>query len=329
MRPVPILDTSTVVDLAKSKFGPAEQRLLKSLLPRHGCPLSPVTLLELFRGLRSSSDERFSESLEALRVARSLSRGRVLPMPPNFIAAEVFGVKLTSGDILPSRFRILLNIAAKAKTKIELMNITASCQGRPIGIDLERIEDTFKVPSEKHTRFLTGFLNHVNPEWEAERFRSGASLPERGRAEIKERLTPERWRIICAEGLAEAVGAEKTPEVLGAARRKAELYFTYISNLLRDVFLGKYRFEKNSNDLFDGFQLYYLTRDAFCLVTEDARLISRTRGCSQSDRVLTLRDFLAHLSSERAPEMKCVSGMPALPNTHETQMTAAEESGPA
>jgi predicted nucleic acid-binding protein len=75
MRLTPIFDTSAILNLSKRDPSDPLCPVFNRSVPAKGCPLSFVTVLELFLGLRRADKERFTHSLKAVTVANSSESG--------------------------------------------------------------------------------------------------------------------------------------------------------------------------------------------------------------------------------------------------------------
>ncbi|MGD0404626.1 MAG: hypothetical protein ABSB66_15690, partial [Candidatus Acidiferrales bacterium] len=72
-------------------------RRLKSLIPSHGCPLSFVTVMELFHGLCNGKAEKLDHTLKPLLLAARISRKQVLRTPLTFAEWELFQTEAAFG----------------------------------------------------------------------------------------------------------------------------------------------------------------------------------------------------------------------------------------
>jgi spore maturation protein SpmB len=93
MRLTPIFDTSSLINLSREGDLDVVMKRLKPLIPSHGCPLSFVTTLELFRGLSKSDAGKIIGTLKPLLLAARISRCVVLRVPFTFVSWELFKVE--------------------------------------------------------------------------------------------------------------------------------------------------------------------------------------------------------------------------------------------
>src|SRR5258707_272046 len=97
VRLIPIFDTSAIINLStRDRADPASNHI-RSLIPRHGWPLSFVTVVELFNGLSRGGAEHFDESLKPVILASCLSRRRVLLQSIPFMEKELFAKVVDRG----------------------------------------------------------------------------------------------------------------------------------------------------------------------------------------------------------------------------------------
>ncbi len=287
VRLVPIFDTSAVINLAKRDPADVFWSCLKRCLPARGSPLSFITVLELIRGLRLSGADQLDDSLRAVILASQLSRRKVLLTPVFFLQRELFGIRAAAHEQSSATLKRWLGITLKPSFKREFIS------GSVEGMNLEKIEPLFVMIEQKHSGVLEQFLTKLYPGWRSEREKFGSSMPEAVREEIKRKAPVDEWRRNSAEYFLESMKIERTPERINAIRIGCDAYFTFSVNLMRDSIVSNYRFEDNPNDFHDGLQLLYLSRPQFCLVTEDKRSIGRASKSSQSNRILTIDQFIS------------------------------------
>ena len=283
----PIFDTSAIIDLSKRDSSDSTLKRLRGLLPRRGCPLSYVTVLELINGVCRSDRDRVSESLKPIILVSRLSRRKVLWSPISFVQKELFGLEDSLHQKSSNDLHIWLGRLIGPKFK------HAFVAGGVEGTNLGRIKSLADIVEQSHCSYLVHFLNHVHPSWQSERGRSGSSLAENERETLKRTYPVEKWKSDCAEFFLEALKIAQTQEIIKLVQETCDAYFTFTVNLIRDSLVSNYRFEDNPNDFHDGIQLLYLSRPSYCLVTEDTHLIKRVATSSQRDRILTLDEFIS------------------------------------
>jgi hypothetical protein len=292
----PVFDTSAIVNL--SKRGDAEHiwNRVRVSLPKRGCPLSFVTVLELFHGLNVGGIDKLDESVKALVLACRISRRRVLLAPYPFIEKELFGITderhERSRDNVKRWLGIIISPDFKARFRAGALS----------GMRLEKVEQVFSLVRNEHSLHVEEFLTRINSEWRRDRQNFGSSLPETVREEIKRAMPFSEWKSNLPRQLLAEMHIDSSPETIDLLKRGCDAYFTFTVSLLRDSLLTSYQFERNSNDFHDGLQLAYLCRPSFCLVTDDRRSILRVGGSSHADRIFTVDQFLSgsETKAERA-----------------------------
>ena len=301
MRLVPILDTSVFLDAASTRgiISPSDWKILRRHLPKSGCPLSAITLGELLTGLARCSSGMFREAQQALHLARSISKSRVLGQPRSFAWENILHAPPPYWGVDRKKLQMWLELACRARTKEDLVESalpdkrTLRRGRRYVGLDLAGIAaDTFAerswyIKAIQHTLQWMSSQATENP--------TGTRIPS-GRAEkLKYIFRRADWKKKVAESFLEGSGLEPTDERLEALATHLDAAFTLETELARQTFLGTYRFDDNPSDWSDCLQLYYLARHNHCFLTQDKRLLQRIRGCAQSDRVFTFDSFIASL----------------------------------
>lgn len=290
MQLIPIFDTSAIIHLSKKENADPVWRLLKPLLPKRGCPLSHVTVLELFHGLSLSDERHLAGSLKPVNLASRLSRRKVLLSPIPFFERERFGIRHPGQERSSANLRRWLGIAMKPAFKTEFST------GRIEGMNLEKIRSLFDVIAKKHCNYLEQFLDRLHPPWRSERQKSGSPIPEAQREQFKREYPTDKWKAELAGQFLGELGIQGTTNTIADTRLSCDAYFTFTVSLLRSSIVSNYGFEERPNDFYDGMHLLYLSRPSFCLVTEDKRLIARVHKSSQSCRILTIDQFASSKS---------------------------------
>ena len=284
MRLTPIFDTSALINLSREDDLDAVVRRLKPLIPSHGCPLSFVTALELFRGLPNGDPELVAKTLKPLLLAARISRRLVLRTPITFARWELFRVK----EALRHRPWLLMEWLER----IQAPDFATRFASGIVEMDLKRIGPIFeKVEREEHlpTQML---LDSWHPSWREERGK-GSALPENMREMAKRGMQLDTLKDGLPERFLMALQIERTPVNLDRARTHCDAYFTSGVNRLRASIIGNYKFETKPNDFLDSLQLLYLTRPQFCLVIDDRPSLDRVRQSSQRTRIMSLDEFLS------------------------------------
>lgn len=284
MRLTPIFDTSALINLSREDDLDVVVRRLKPFISSHGCPLSFVTALELFRGLSNGDPEKVTQTLRPLLLAARISRRVVLRTPLTFATWELFQVE----EAFSHRPRLLMDWLGK----IQMPNFAARFVSGEVGIGFDGINRIFKkIEREEHLPTEMA-LDRWNPNWRDER-RKGSALPENLREIFKRGMQLDTLRDELPQLFLTQLQIERTPTNIGKAKIHCDADFTFQVNVLRASVLGNYSFEKKPTDFHDGLQLLYLTRPGFCVVTDDHPSLERIRQSSQRTRIMPLREFLS------------------------------------
>jgi hypothetical protein len=281
-----IFDTSAILTLSKrDSSDPALNRLISSA-PQHGWPLSFITVVELLNGLSRGSVDQFDESLKPVRFAARLSRRSVLWQSIPFVQKELF-------NIVDRRHQVSTENLKRYLGKLQQPNAKDEFTAGKFTF-LPKIEALVNAMRRGYKDFMGGFLDEKMPNWRTEREKSGSPLPKKEREKLKCTLPVEKWkRDVAMHFVAESFNGRAPDAHVRLVSDRCDAYLTFTVSVLRDAFMTGYRFEDNANDFHDEMQLLYLARPWFCLVTEDTRWIGRTRKSSQSDRIVTIDQFVS------------------------------------
>lgn len=287
MQLLPIFDTSVFLDLdgSKRRISTADWQLVEQKAPENGWPLSAITVFELLIGLAGCGHQSFAKAQNPLRIAQTISRGRVLEPPKAFIVKELFSEKNSGPVVAPHHLEKWLEIACLARTRDELI----------ARLDLTPLDIHLGGYSNKHAVAKRQLLANVNPNWRKTRASAGASLPEATRNQLRDRFPLERWKSSLRKGFLSKRGVEPTELNLATFGPRVDAALTLRAELLRQTLLGSYEFDRNSNEDRDVEQLFYLARENNCFVTQDNRLVQLVQQSSQSNRIYSFESFLASL----------------------------------
>jgi hypothetical protein len=286
VRLISIFDTSAIINLSNRDSADPVLNRLRSLVPQRGWPLTFVTVLELFNGLSRGGAEHFDESLKPVSLAARLSRRRVLLQSIPFVQKELFNVFDRRHQVSTENLTRYLGTLQQPNAKNDFV------AGR--FTFLQKIEMLITTMRQGYKDFMEGFLDEKMPDWRSERQKSGSPLPEAEREKLKHSLPVDKWkRDLATHFVAESFNGRTPDEPIRLMCDRCDAYLTFTVSVLRDSFMTGYRFEDNSNDFHDGMQLLYLSRPWFCLVTEDTRMIGRTKKSTQSNRILTIDQFVS------------------------------------
>lgn len=285
MLPIPIFDTSALINLSDEDDLDAVVKRLKPLIPSHGCPLSFITTVELFHGLARSRPEHAARTIKPLLLGARISQLDVLRVPLSFAKWELF----RSEEVLRSRPRLLVDWLKKIQTPA----FAAKFESGKVAMDFARIDPVFEKIKTEHSKPTEMMLNRVSPAWREQRQGGRSALPDSIRDEANRAMEPEMLKAAMPEMLLKTLEIELTAANIEKARTHCDAYFTFQVHLERSSTIEGYNFDKNPNDFHDGLQLLYLTRPRFYYVTDDRLSLERTRRSSQRDRIMSLDAFLS------------------------------------
>jgi hypothetical protein len=168
MRFIPIFDTSAIINLSRRENTDPILKQLQALIPKRGCPLSFVTVLELFYGLSMGGIANLDDSLKALILASRLSRRRVLLSPFPFVERELFGFRDPGHERSSANLKRWLGIAIQPSFRSEFAS------GKVNGMNLDRVESLFAAVRAEQGAHVAQFLDRSHPGWREERKKRGA-----------------------------------------------------------------------------------------------------------------------------------------------------------
>ena len=283
MQLIPIFDTSVIRNLSDLSDSDPLLRQVKSRIPKHGCPLSSVMLIELILGLCRSDSQQIDASLKPILLAARLSRrGNVLSYPITFVRKELFQADNWRHD------RVSTNLMRDLTVMEQPDFANRFVSGEVKEIDCGRFEMMFaKIQKEFHGP-LRQFLERRNPNWETDRKR----LTEQQCEEIK--VAQSIWKLEAPGRFLDQLKIERTARNLEKASHGCDAYFETQSSILWESASSNYNFDrKASNDFHDWVQLLYLAHPSYCMVTADTKWKLRASKSSQSNRILTIDEFLS------------------------------------
>ncbi len=276
VRPKLFLDTNVCIYAASGKIDPAEwRRVRKHIATHYRYCVSFITLKELFSKLARGSDAYFERNKEPLRVLYQPARRRFLPYPSVFALRTVLGIKsaarihdsgLTEEVWAEKVLRAVLDAPSKTRLKD---GIKVPNQKLMRSFDLDHFDRHENAPQNEHAELLQGI-------------REGKTDPPVAR----------KWAawILHQHDITPYTDAcEKLAVALDAAYRCT----VSLSELERDK---GYDFKKHASDWGDSLQLFYLCDDSMHFLTMDADFCYRTKGSSQSSRILTYEEFVRSIA---------------------------------
>lgn len=298
LRLKPIFDTNVFGHVQSGLIPQSDWQFLLQHRPRHGWPLSVITVLELLASLDGIPSQKFSDLKAQVSLAFNLSRGHVLEDPTRMLCRDVLHVPIPADLVAPggSMLQRHMDLVRRATTLAQLV------QGLPYkGLharfkDLSAVNDIVSDLKNKWVSGLEAIAAAHNPTWR-ELFRErGRRLPPEIRREI---APPSAWntekRAFIEILLRDLLQTKPEPAIVDVMTKKLSAVVEFTMFVLHAFLTSNYSIEKNSSDVFDQFQLRYLAEDRFVVVTGDPDLSKRTVQSLQANRVMTFRDFLQTL----------------------------------
>ena len=279
MRLIPIFDTSVLSDLSDTET----LAHLHARIPKHGCPISAVTLLELVYGLCRGDPAQVEQTLKPITLAYTLSRrGHVLPFPPNFLKKQIFQINNWERD------RVSTNLSNQLEAMLRPNFCARFLAGDVSEINCAFIEQMFEMTHRDFHENIRRLLDELNPEWR----KGGERLTERRRQEIRNAIFVENAPRIykqLLEGWDIPVSARNEEKV----KHACDAHIEYQKNLTWLILSTAYNFDENArNDFHDWMQLLYLGHPPYCLVTADGKMKRRVEKSEQAARILTVGEFI-------------------------------------
>jgi hypothetical protein len=298
LRLKPIFDTNVFGHVQSGLIPQSDWQFLLQRRPRHGWPLSVITVLELLAGLDGIPSEKFPDLKAQVSLAFNLSRGRILEDPTLMLCRDVLHIPIPADLVAPSGSVLQrhMDLLRRAATLGQLL------QGLPYkGLharfqDLSAVNDIVSDLKSKWVNGLEVIATAHNPTWRELFRKRGRRLPPGIRRQID---PPSAWntekRAFIEILLRDLLKTKPEPALVDVMMEKLSAVLEFTVFVLHAFLTGNYSLERNSSDVFDQFQLRYLAKDSFVVVTGDADLSNRTVPSSQTHRVMTFHDFLQTL----------------------------------
>jgi hypothetical protein len=279
MKYLPIFDTNIFVDAAKGTISGADWATLCEMRPLKGWPLGWITFVELIDGIHKSRPEGFVEALEPLKLAASLSAGRILEPPQLFIQKKI------------------LRLAGESFPISELRNFLSDvCATR----DKSRLDTQVRGLSDSHNRRCQSWIDNVivametmDPKWRENRTLNRMPLSSRNHEQVKDTFTLAEWKKVFPAQFGINLKESETQRLADKIEAACRLSFC----IFKSILLTDYGFERRVSDFGDFMQLHYLAGNRFCFVTSDKHIAERVGCCPQADRIYSLDRYLASLTS--------------------------------
>ena len=276
VRPKLFLDTNTCVNVANGKVEPVEwRRVQKYINTNYRYCISFITLKELLSKVARGSHEYFERNKGPLQVLRAPTKPRFLVYPTVFALRTILGIKSvtrtgTSGLPEEEWAGRVLEAVLDAPSKAQLKNgiPVRNRRRRMQSFDLDEFDVSENEPQNQHAELLQGIRE--------------------GRIDMPE---PEKWAawILHQHELTPYTEAcQKLTVMLDAAYR-----FSYsLSKMAKDK---GYDYKAHASDWGDSTQLFYLCDEQMHFLTFDDDFRHRTKGSSQSSRILFYPEFIASI----------------------------------
>jgi hypothetical protein len=267
------LDTQICIDAAKGSITPRNwNRIWRCIRQTFDYCISPLTFIELLRGLARGKSEFFQQNLEALRVLVAAGRRRFLTMPGQFVLMYVLGLSPAKPGFSPAHFEKWSKVIFKARDRrsLELGKV------RFRHIFRKEFGFSFQTVTKQHEAGMEAHLNQLQALRDGEL----AIPPSR-----------DRWAAVILKSL----GLRPSPgecQRLGGALDAAYEYDQHLWSL---VVSSNYNFAKHRTDWIDQQQLYYLADDQMHFLTGEQRIKRRAGNSPQRSRILTLDEFVSLL----------------------------------
>lgn len=288
---VPIFDSSVFIDVGNGSIGGGSWHRVKSRLPKHGSPLSFITLQELLIGLHKAPLEKFEQAKCAANEARVLCKRRVLDQPAAFLYKTLFRSPFGGAGVGGRDVRDWLEVACRAKEPLDLELGGVRYKRNVFGLDLSLLVRSKEDMRNSFVNAVMRQLDDANPEWRQMKRAGGTAVPAEMHDRIR-RVDAETWKGKNAEALLHSLRVAADQETIRLVLSGVDALLTFMTSIVRDCLITTYDFERDANSFVDALQLYYLANDRFCIVTQDKGLLRRTEASSQRGKVLLFSSFL-------------------------------------
>lgn len=272
IRPKLFLDTNICINVANGKIDADEwRRVQKHISINYRYCISLITLKELLSKLARGADDYFEANKKPLRVLYAPAKPRFLVYPSVFALRTILGINSvartdTNGPPEEEWARNVLRTVVDAPSKMQLKH-GVPVRNRKLRMrtfDLDHFDAHENEPQNEHADLLQGLRE--------------------GRIDMPQ---PGKWAawILHQHGLTPYMnGCEKLSIALDAAYR----FSCSLSKMAKD---RGYDFRTHASDWGDSTQLFYLCDEAMHFLTCGGDFRHRTKGSSQSSRILLYPEF--------------------------------------
>jgi hypothetical protein len=304
LRPIPIFDTNIFGHVQDGSISQKDWRFLLRHRPGHGWPLSIITALELLAGFQEGHSDRFSGQKKQIELAYQLSKGHIHEEPCFLFCKKVLHVPFPHErlpvNVIDDHIRIVLRAQSLADIlggRVTVNKLRTKGQGHSglSGFQSSALKEILAGPKNAWKQNIEGLADENYARWSEHFQETGKRLPDELREDLRLRLASDAQRMKFAESFVRSLGGSTEPASVADMTDRLGAALAFTIHVLREFLLGQYKLEKHHSDVYDQFQLRYLTLDRFIIVSEDSDLTKRTVRSNQANRILPFETFLRSL----------------------------------
>jgi hypothetical protein len=248
------------------------------------------TALELLAGFQNLHSDRFLRQKAQVELAYQLSKGRILEEPRFLLCEKVLRVPF---PLNVDDSRLMEDILA-GRVLVKGLLTRGHGQLGFSGFNPSVLKELLLGQRTEWKQNIENLATENYPRWREHFRETGKRLPELMRKDVKVRLAKvEREKF--GESLLAWLGASTGPEAIAEVTKRLDAVLEFTIYVLREFLTREYMLENHGSDVYDQFQLYYLTLDRFIIVSEDSDLTKSTVRSSQANRILPFETFLRSL----------------------------------
>ena len=240
--------------------------VLRYMSHRARYAICSITLYELIAGIDGGDEAHFPENRDRLKILYEPARRELLPLASDFVRSVVFHLPIRTQAFQPSKLQRWVEVILHARTKAELRDGRVMMRGQSYGSDISPLVEHIRKGKKQDTERL-------------EKLRRGD-------------LKPSTWNT-WAEQLLSRTKVSATAENVAAILSAMDAAWQYELARYDLAKNSAYNLAKNASDWLDSQLLYYLADPMIHLITFDSRIKDRTKGSTQSSRILHFDDLLA------------------------------------
>jgi hypothetical protein len=225
-----------------------------------------ITLYELIAAIDGGDDAHFPERRDRLKILYEPAGRELLPLAADFVRSVVFRQPIRAQAFQPRKLKRWVEVILHAQTKAELRDGQVMVRGRSYGSDISRLVEHVHKGKKQDAERL-------------EKLRRGERQPS----------TPKTWAVQLLSRMDVSASDDNVMTILSTmdAAWKYELARYDLAEK------SAYNFLKKTSDWLDSQLLFYLADPVIHFITFDSRLKDRTKGSTQSNRILHFDDLLA------------------------------------